>query len=148
MLNLTQLIVNEGGQIILKASLSDIFVKYDVRMEDGTLRTDSKLNYVNDANDNGANIEIIDFNELLDRLSITEEELDAMPMISFDFLFEEGAIIKDKKDKSFIERKKNKSRKDNIVYSNKTSGTTLGELFGDLFSKLSKEVNEEENKNS
>ena len=147
MLNLIQLIVNEGGQIILKASLSDIFVKYDVRMEDGTLRTDSKLNYVNDANDNGANIEIIDFDELLDRLSITEEELDAMPMISFNFLFEEGAIIKNKKDKSFIERKKNKSRKDNIVYSDKASETTLGDLFGNLFVKLSKELNEDE-KNS
>ncbi len=148
MLNLIQLVVNEGGQVILKASLSDVFVKYDVHMEDGTLRTDSKLNYVNDANDNGANIEIIDFNELLDRLSITEEELDDMPMISFDFLFEEDAIIKDKRDKNFIERKKNKSRKDNIVYSDKVSGTTLGELFGDLFSKLSENLNEEENKNS
>lgn len=77
------MIVNEGGQvIILKASLSDVFVKYDVFMENGNLRTDSKLNYVNDANNNGANIEIIDFDELLDRLGITEEELNAMPMIS------------------------------------------------------------------
>lgn len=143
MLNLIQMIVNEGGQVILKASLSDIFVKYDVHMEDGTLRTDSKLNYVNDANNSGANIEVIDFDELLDRLGITEEELNAMPMISFDFLFEDGAIIKDKRDKNFIEHKKNKGKQDNIVYSGGTSGTTLGELFGDLFDKLSKELGDD-----
>ncbi|NMA59710.1 MAG: hypothetical protein GX959_03880 [Clostridiales bacterium] len=144
MLNLVQLIVNEGGQVILKASLSDIFVKYDVRMEDGSLRTDSKLNYVHEANDNGSNIEIIDFDELLERLNITENELDKMPLISFDFLFEDGAIIKDKRDKSYIEHKKKKERKDGVVYSDNSSGTTLGDLFGDLFSKL---LDESEDKN-
>ena len=113
-------------------------------MEDGSLRTDSKLNYVHEANDNGSNIEIIDFDELLERLNITENELDKMPLISFDFLFEDGSIIKDKRDKSYIEHKKKKERKDGVVYSDNSSGTTLGDLFGDLFSKL---LDESEDKN-
>ena len=138
MLNLIQMITNEGGQVILKASLSDIFVKYDVYLEDGSLRTDSKLNYVNEANDNGANIEIIDFNELLDRLEITEEELDAMTLVSFDFLFEDDAIIKDKRDKAYIERKKKMNNSKD--QSSKSKGATLGEMFPDLFAKLKEEL--------
>ena len=38
MLNLVLMIANEGGQMVLKASTADIFVKYDVVLEDGTLR--------------------------------------------------------------------------------------------------------------
>jgi len=128
MLNLIQLIVNEGGSLILKASLSNIFVKYDIIFEDGTLRNDSKYNYVCEANQNGADIEIIEFNELLDRLGISEEELDSMLMPSFDFLFEEGAVIKDTKTKNYIERKKNKDNK-NSYSANESSGTKLGDIL-------------------
>lgn len=86
MLNLIQLITDEGGTVILKGSLSDVFAKYDVVLEDGSLRDDSKLKYVMEANENGSNIEIIDFSDLLCRLSITEDELNNMSMPSFDFL--------------------------------------------------------------
>ncbi len=145
MLNLVQMIVNEGGQLILKASLSDIFVKYDVTLEDGSLRDDSKFNYVTEANDNGANISIIDFDDFLDILEITEEQLDEMPLVSFDFLFEDDAIIKDRRDKSFIQKKKNKDNKTGVVYSSgPSSGTTLGELFGDLFKKLAENEDDSE----
>ncbi len=92
MLNICQLIVNNGGTLILKGSLSDIFVKYDVILEDGKLRNDSKYNYVKEANDNGADIEIISFDEFLRRLNISEEELDEMPIPSFDYLLSGNAI--------------------------------------------------------
>ena len=120
MLNLIQMIVDEGGTVILKASLSDIFMRYEVHNEDGSLREDSKLKYVLEANENGANIEIVDLDELLARLGITEKELDEMPMVSFEFLFDEDAVIKDKHDKAIIERQKNKGRakkKGGVVYS-------------------------------
>ena len=139
MLNLIQLIVDEGGSVILKASLSDVFMQYEVHNEDGSLREDSKLKYVLEANQNGANIEIIDIKELLGRLGITEEELDEMPIVSFDFLFDEEAVIKDKRDRSIIERKKNSvkpKKKGGIVYSSGESKTTIGDLFGDLLAKL------------
>lgn len=128
MLNLIQLIVNEGGSVILKGSLSNIFVKYDIIFEDGTKRPDSKYNYVCEVNQNGADIEIIEFNELLDRLGVSEEEFDAMPMPSFDFLFEEGAVIKDQKTKNYIEHKKKKENK--TVYStSETSGNSIGDIL-------------------
>ena len=135
MLNLIQLIVNNGGTVILKATFSDIFVKYDIIQEDGTLRYDSKLKYVLEANDNGSYIEIIDFNELLNRLNITEKELDDMPMPSFDFLLNKDSIIKDPKDKKL---------KDSIqINNNEESNCTLGKLFPDVFEKLLKEIEED-----
>ena len=103
------------------------------------MREDSKLKYVLEANQNGANIEIIDIKELLYRLGITENELDEMPMVSFDFLFNEDAVIKDKHDKAIIERQKSRgksNKKGGIVYSSGESKTTIGDLFGDLLAKL------------
>ena len=144
MLNLIQLITDEGGTVILKGSLSDVFAKYDVVLEDGSLRDDSKLKYVMEANENGSNIEIIDFSDLLCRLSITEDELNNMSMPSFDFLFEEGAIVKDRKDLAVINRKKNPKKVEKVdrngnklIYSSGDSASpTLGDLFGDIPSKF------------
>lgn len=144
MLNLIQLITDEGGTVILKGSLSDVFAKYDVVLEDGSLRDDSKLKYVMEANENGSNIEIIDFSDLLCRLSITEDELNNMSMPSFDFLFEEGAIVKDRKDLAVINRKKNPKKVEKadrngnkLIYSSGDSASpTLGDLFGDFPSKF------------
>lgn len=99
------------------------------------MREDSKLKYVLEANQNGANIEIIDIKELLYRLGITENELDEMPMVSFDFLFNEDAVIKDKHDKAIIERQKSRgksNKKGGIVYSSGESKTTIGDLLAKL----------------
>jgi len=49
-------------------------------------------------------------------------------MPSFDFLFEEGAVIKDTKTKNYIERKKNKDNK-NSYSANESSGTKLGDIL-------------------
>lgn len=98
MLNLIQLIVNEGGEYILKGSLSNIYVKYDEVLDDGSPRYCSRLKYVNEAISNGAQIDIIDFHEFLKIFGITEEDLNQMDYPSFDFLNEPNAIIKSKKD--------------------------------------------------
>ena len=134
MLNLVLMIANEGGQIVLKASTADIFVKYEVMLEDGTLRYDSKLNYVLEANANGGSIEIIEFDKLLELLHCTEEELDAMPMPSFDFLYEEGAIIKDKRTAYVVKTKKKNPKKDNAP----TVGRSLGEMLEEALKKTNK----------
>lgn len=135
MLNLIELISNNGGTVILKASQGDIFVKYNLILEDGSLRGDSKYNYVIEANNNGANIEIIEFDELLNRLNITEQELDEMPLPSFDFLLKKDAIIKNKKDQYL--REQNEENVDEL-------NCTLGKLFADVFDKLLKEIEEDE----
>lgn len=143
MLNLVQFIVNEGGTLVLKASLSDIFVKYDIEDENGALREDSREKYVIDANSNGSSIEIIEFDELPQQLKITEEELDAMPMVAFDFILSDDAIIK---DKNITLRKKTvgKQKAKSLVYSSREQPViTIGDIFGDLLKDLKEaEINE------
>ena len=133
-MNLAQLITNEGGQITRKASLSNVFVKYDVYNEDGTLVTDIRYEYVALENEYGGHIEIIEFEELLSRLGITEQELDEMPPISLDFVYEDGAIIRDKRD---FERIQARKRRQNAatgapIYSTEEVHGTLGDLFREL----------------
>ena len=93
-LNLIRLISKEGGQVILKASDADIVVKYKLKHEDGTEQYDSRAESALKANEMGAHIAIIELDELLKRLGITEQELDAMEFPSFDFLYEDGCVIK------------------------------------------------------
>ncbi len=63
---------------------------------------DLRYNYVVDANQNGSNIEIVEFKEFLKIFELNEEELDAMPLPSFDFLLSSDAIIKKKKPKGYL----------------------------------------------
>lgn len=102
MLNLIQLIVNEGGILILKSSLSDIFVKYDVINDDGTKMADSRYKYVLESIDNGSKIEIFEFNVFLEKLNISEEKLNSMPLPSFDFIYNDDLIIKNVLDRKII----------------------------------------------
>lgn len=101
-LNLIQIITNEGGEYILKASLSDIFIKYYSYDKDGNLLDDLRYNYVMEANQGGSNIEIIEFKEFLKMVELTEEELDAMPLPSFEFLLSKDAIIKNNRNKRLL----------------------------------------------
>ena len=141
MLNLVQLVVNQGGRIVSKASLSDVYVKYDMIKEDGTLRYDSKLKYVEEANNNGSKIEIISFDKFLMSLNLTKEQLDSMPMVSFDFIFEKGSIIKDKKEKALINYQLNKKNQciNKSFSEKKLNNITLGDLFGDVFKSFKSE---------
>ena len=128
MLNIVQLLSNLGATYVMKATLSDIFVTYEVKNEDGSLKVCSKLKYVNKANEDGANIKIISFNELMKMLGTTEEKLDEFPMVSFDCLLKDDAVIKDRRTLRLMESCKPKQ------VPNNNSGTfaTIGDLYGDL----------------
>lgn len=140
MLNLIQLVVNEGGKLILKASISDIFVKYDSYDEDGTLFIDERYESVVFANENGGNIEIIGFDDLLNILGISNVELDKMPIPSFDFLFDDNALIIDPKEKELLKKiKKIKEYNSNNENENEAK-ETLADVFPDLFEKLKKDL--------
>ncbi len=105
-LNLVRLISEQGGQVVLKASSANIVVSYDLKREDGTLRRDSRVEYALEAKNNGSQIEIITFKELLSKLKINEAELDSMEYPSFDFVYEDGAIIRNAETKDAVERMK------------------------------------------
>ena len=89
MLKIVQLIANAGGTYVKKGSLADIFVKQPniVLDNEGNPRSCTKHKYVIEAIENeGKNIEIIEFNDLLSILNITKEELDNMPPIDIEYL--------------------------------------------------------------
>lgn len=137
MLNIVQMLCNKGATYVTKASLCDVFVTYKVLNEDGTERTCSKSKYVNKAVEEGANIKTVSFDKFVGMLGLTEQELDELPMVSFDCLYGEDAIIKDPKAKKHFSRKNTVNEP--IKVSNETK-TTLGDLFGDLFAKLKEDL--------
>lgn len=135
MLNIVQLLCNRGATYILKASSADVFVGYDVIDEEGNIKPCSKKRYVEEANEHGSKIEIISFEEFMSILGITEEELNKMPMVPFDFLYREDAVIKDKKTKKIFGKENEGSSKEV-----KSSSINLGDKFGDLFNDLLKKM--------
>ena len=136
MLNIVQILCNKGATYVKNASLCDIFVTYKVLNEDGTERVCSKSKYVNKAIEDGANIKVISFDKFVEMLGLTETELDELPMVSFDCLYREDAII-DPKVKKHFSRKN--AVNEPVTVPNETK-TTLGDLFGDLFAKLKEDL--------
>lgn len=146
-LNLIQIIVNEGGTVTNKTSLINTFISYDYFDEEGELKKDERFTRVLEANQNGSRIQIIRFADLLNILGITEEELNRMPMISFDFLFDENTYIKDKRDRNIVNRIVGRERLVNRVLpsgdevvegSSEKLSSTIGDRFGDILLKYCK----------
>lgn len=128
-LNLIQLIYNAGGLVTIKASEADVVIKYDIYSNDGVLKHDTMLEFVNSENLAGASIKIITLDELLSKLNITEKQLDSMPMISLDFVDVE--LEKEKEAKNSRRKERINTVKKNIdVRDNKT---TIGDLFPEFF---------------
>ena len=92
-LNLAQMVADRGGTIKLKASESDIVVNYDLFDEDGNKQRDTKVEYAQEAINNGAHISII---------SLDENKLKEMPVPSFECLYKKDAIIKNKVISSIV----------------------------------------------
>jgi len=131
MFNIVQILCNFGAEYVLKASRADIFVKYDSYLEDGTLKECSKSKYVKEAIEKGANIKVIDLNEFLSMIHITEEELNNLPMVSFDCLLREDANIKNRKILNrYLKKQTNK------IVKKEEFGVTIGDMFGDLLKNL------------
>ena len=137
MLNIVQILCNKGATYIRKASLCDILVTYEMFNEDGSLKECTKTKYAKEAIENGSNIKIVSFNEFVEMIGLTEEELDALPMVSFDCLTREDAVIKDPRTRRYFEKKK---EKEVVTVPAIEHRTTLGDLFGDLFAKLKEDL--------
>ena len=125
-LNLIQLIFEAGGFVKRdKNIVPDIFATYE---SEEICEKDEVLENVIEANKNGAEVKIISFNELLELLKITNEQLENMPMPSFEFLLE--------KRKRSHGKKKNSSKKEKqadftsrVVYADGDSGASIAELL-------------------
>ncbi len=128
MLNIVQMLCNYGATYVMKASLSNILVTYDVFNNDCTTKECLKLIHVLKANEEGANISIITFKEFMAMLETSEEELNNMSMVSFDCLYREDAIIKDRKTLKLL-------NKDKVIESLKMNSnlSTIGDICKDFF---------------
>ena len=92
MLKIVQRIKNLGGEYVKKGSFADIFVKQDAPVKDknGELIPCLKYNYVLEAIEKeGKNIEILEFDEFLNLVDLTKEQLDKMSNIDVDYLKDE-----------------------------------------------------------
>lgn len=97
-LNLVKLIYDEGGEYEFKASSSDLFVKYDEVLDDGSIKTCSRMKYVKEAINVGKDIEVMEFKDFLNLLDLNEEMLDLMDIPPFEFL-KEGTKINERRQK-------------------------------------------------
>jgi hypothetical protein len=86
MLKIVQMICDCGGEYVKKASIADIFVSYE-DVENG--RTCTKQKFVEEAIANGAQIQMMSFEEFLKQLNLREEELNALPDEDVDYLLDE-----------------------------------------------------------
>lgn len=97
MMNIVQMIVNEGGTYVIRADQSNMYVAYDGAFEDGTPYNCKRKGFVEEINKQEPKIEIVSLGEFLKLLNITEEELDNMPLPSLECFLREGAISKGRK---------------------------------------------------
>ena len=102
MLNLVQMIVNEGGEYTHDAKEANLFVSHNSVDEFGNLTVCPRYKYM--LSRDITKVSIITFSELLHRLDITEDELNELPRVSFDFLFSETADIRSFTDRETINR--------------------------------------------
>lgn len=86
-MKIVQLICDCGGQYVKKATEADIFVRYHL-IENGEERKCSKYNYVKEEIEKGKNIEVIEFEEFLGRMGLTEDMLSSMPADDYNYLMD------------------------------------------------------------
>ena len=88
MMKIVQLICDCGGEYVKKASTADIFVKYHL-IEDGEERRCSKYEFVQEEIKNGREIDIVEFEDFLELLGLTEEKLNKIPIEDYEYLMDE-----------------------------------------------------------
>lgn len=134
MMNIVQIITNEGGTYILSSEKADIYVKYDTYDEEGNLHPCGRLRHIEETNN--TSVEIITFDQFLSMIELSNDELDSLPFPSLDCLLREDAIInlfskKKRKTKSGETKKEEPSKTKSEKFSMK-----LGDMFSDVFEKL------------
>ena len=97
MMNIVQMICNEGGTYVLRVDQSDIYVAYDGFFEDGVPFNCKRKTFVEEANKNEQKIEVIPLDTFLSILGTSEEELNKMPLPSIECFLREDAVIKARK---------------------------------------------------
>ena len=88
MMLIIQRICDHGGEYVRKASTATIFVK-EPNNKSLEERDCTKFNYVQEQISNGVQIEIIEFDELMNRLDITNEDLAMAQDVDYEYLLDD-----------------------------------------------------------
>ena len=87
MVKIISLLANAGDNYSKKASEADVLVTYDEVLDElGNIRSCTKLKYVKEANSQGAEIAIIDFDKFLSLFNMDREKLNEMADIDLEYL--------------------------------------------------------------
>ena len=87
MVKIISLLANAGANYSKKASEADVLVTYDEVLDElGNIRSCTKLKYVKEANSQGAEIAIIDFDKFLSLFNMDREKLNEMADIDLEYL--------------------------------------------------------------
>lgn len=87
MMNIVQLICDCGGKYVRKATEADLFVRYHL-IKNGEEEPCSKYEHVQKDIERGKEINVVEFEEFLKMLGTTEEELNALPTINYEYLLD------------------------------------------------------------
>jgi hypothetical protein len=116
-LNLVQLITNEGGKVRISIPTCNTYMTYF-----GNDEEDDGLFQCELLKEEGKKIDLITLEELLNKLSITEEELDQLNLVDLS--------------------KMNSLENEEVYSLGGEKKTTLGDLYGDYFAKLLEDIDE------
>ncbi len=132
MLNIIQILCNKGATYTRNVMFCNIFVTYDLPDEIVKKYDRHRLERVKRAISYGKDIKFISFNEFLEKINLSEEELDNLPMIPIELLEKNYLSEKDYKEKRF---KKNSNDIEKDLYH-----VSLGDLFKDKFEDIANEL--------
>ncbi len=107
MLNIVQMIINEGGTYTQDLLHVDVFIKIDSFDDEGNIIQCSRYNYLTR---DLTNIMVISLEDFLNKFNLNTNQLDNMDRPSFDFLFDDNIYIKSSLEKETIERIKLKRK--------------------------------------
>lgn len=138
MLNIIQILCNKGATYTTNPMFCNIFVTYDLPDEILKKYDRHRLERVKRAISYGKDIKFISFNEFLEKINLSEEELDNLPMIPIELLEKNYLSEKDYKEKRF---KKNSNDIEKDLYH-----VSLGDLFKDKFEDIANELEDQESK--
>ena len=126
-LNIIQLLCNHGASFTKKKSEANISVFYDSNNSE--------------TNQNTLEKETISLDDLLNRLGTSQQELDEMPIVSFDCLYDRDVIFKDLSIKKLLINRNEleDKKKEKELQAKESKGTTLGDLYPELFESFEKD---------
>lgn len=131
MVALVQLLKNRGAEYINKSSECNIFISFNKLTENGEPCFCSRLRFANKAIEEGKEIQIISFDDVLKELNMSENDLHDYPFPEKDMFMNSHQ----KTGKIVVNKAKKNNRPLSYIPKDQPK-SNLGSIFADLFNEL------------